>query len=208
MEAYLSLFPLKLVAFPGEELNLHIFEPRYKQLISDCRLSGQNFGVGVYLDKVTMNGTEVQLLEIAKLYEDGRMDIKTKAVRPFEILTFHNPQAGKLYPGGQVRFLENDPKVSEVQYQQFLFYLKEVLRLLQYEVNFSKFQVTSFTFAHVVGLKLEQEYELLLMPSEADRQVFLTDHFKKIIPLMRDMQHAKEKIKMNGHFKYLDPLNF
>jgi uncharacterized protein len=208
MEAYLPLFPLKIVAFPGEDLNLHIFEPRYKQLIQDCEVSGGTFGVGVYLEQLTNFGTEVELVEIAKMYEDGRMDIRTKAIRPFEILQFDNPQEGKLYPAGKVIFLENDPKVTEVLYQQFLFYLKEMLRLLNYEVDFAKFQITSFTFAHVVGLKLDQEFDLLLMPTEAERQEYLTDHFKKMIPILKDLQDAKEKIKMNGHFKYLDPLDF
>ncbi|WP_143959748.1 LON peptidase substrate-binding domain-containing protein [Litoribacter populi] len=208
MDAYLPLFPLKLVAFPGEDLSLHIFEPRYKQLINDCKETGSNFGVGVYLKELTTFGTEVELVQIVQTYEDGRMDIKTKAIQPFEILRFENPQEGKLYPGGEIAYLENDPHVSEVIYQQFLFYLKEMLRLLQYDADISKFQVTSFTFAHVVGLKLEEEFELLLMQKESERQEYLILHFKKMIPVMKDLQHAKEKIRMNGHFKYLDPLDF
>ncbi|MBS9523783.1 LON peptidase substrate-binding domain-containing protein [Litoribacter alkaliphilus] len=208
MDAYLPLFPLKIVAFPGEELNLHIFEPRYKQLVNDCKESGSNFGVGVYLKELTKYGTEVELKEIVYTYEDGRMDIKTKAIRPFHILNFENPQEGRLYPGGEVEYLENDPRVTSVTYQQFLFYLKEMLRLMQYEADLASFQVTSFTFAHVVGLKLEQEFELLLMQKESERQEYLTQHFKKMIPIMKDLEHSKEKIRMNGHFKYLDPLDF
>jgi len=208
MTEYISLFPLKLVPFPGEDLNLHIFEPRYKQLIADCIEGKASFGVAVYLDELTQFGTEVELIEVFKTYDDGKLDIRTKAVRPFEILTFDNPIAGKLYAGGEVRFIENDPKVNEVIYSEFMVYLEEMLRLLNYEVDLSTFTVSSFTFAHVLGLKIEEEFELLLIPKEEERQLYLIDHFKKMIPIMKDVEHAKEKIKMNGHFKNLDPLNF
>ena len=208
MTDYISLFPLKLVPFPGEDLNLHIFEPRYKQLIADCIAGIATFGVAVYLDELTQYGTEVELIEVFKTYEDGKLDIRTKAVRPFEILSFDNPMAGKLYAGGQVRFLENDPKVNEAVYSEFMFYLKEMMRLLNYEVDLSSFTVSSFTFAHVLGLKIEEEFELLLITKEEERQIYLINHFKKMIPIMKDVEHAKEKIKMNGHFKNLDPLNF
>ena len=208
MNEYLPLFPLKLVPFPGEELNLHIFEPRYRQLIADCVTENKTFGVAVYLDKITQYGTEVELVEISKTYEDGKLDVRTKAVRPFEILTFDNPVDGKLYAGGEVRFLENDAHVSDVIYNEFLFYLKEMMRLLNYDVDFSDYTITSFTFAHVLGLKLEEEFGLLLLTKEEDRQVFLIQHFKKMIPIMKDVEDAKKKIKMNGHFKNLDPLNF
>ena len=208
MTDYISLFPLKLVPFPGEDLNLHIFEPRYKQLIADCIAGMATFGVAVYLDELTQYGTEVELIEVFKTYEDGKLDIRTKAVRPFEILSFDNPMSGKLYAGGQVRFLENDPKVNEAVYSEFMFYLKEMMRLLNYEVDLSSFTVSSFTFAHVLGLKIEEEFEFLLITKEEERQIYLINHFKKMIPIMKDVEHAKEKIKMNGHFKNLDPLNF
>ena len=45
MEQQLALFPLQLVVFPGESLNLHIFEPRYRQLIEDAEQQGITFGV-------------------------------------------------------------------------------------------------------------------------------------------------------------------
>lgn len=67
----LPLFPLKLVAFPGEQLNLHIFEPRYKQLIKDIETSKGTFGIAVYLDKLMPFGTEVELEEVSKVYDDG-----------------------------------------------------------------------------------------------------------------------------------------
>lgn len=208
MDGYLPLFPLKMVAFPDEPINLHIFEPRYKQLINDILETGETFGIAVYIDSLMAFGTEVQLLDVSKLYEDGRMDIKTKALGVFEILSFDNPMPGKLYAGGKVNFKENDLKVPEAIYREFLFYLKELLRLLNHPVDLVPFAVNSFSFAHKIGLTLAEEYELLTMEKESERIAYLLRHLLKVIPVMREMESAKKKIQMNGHFKNLDPLEF
>jgi hypothetical protein len=208
MEHQIPLFPLKLVAFPGEQLNLHIFEPRYKQLIVDIIATKGTFGIAVYLDKLMPFGTEVELEEVSKVYEDGRMDIKTRGKRSFEILSFENPIKDKLYAGGNVVFYDNDPRVGENQYAEFIFYLKELFRLMEYEAEIVPLQLNSFTFAHKLGLNLTEEYELLLMSKESDRIKFLTRHMMKVIPIMRDIEIAKKKIQMNGHFKNLEPLDF
>ncbi|WP_332914209.1 hypothetical protein [Algoriphagus boritolerans] len=63
---YIPFFPLKLVAFPGEELNLHVFEPRYKELLEDVENHGTTFGICVFTDKLSGYGTEVALERIKK----------------------------------------------------------------------------------------------------------------------------------------------
>ncbi len=208
MSVTLPLFPLKLVAFPGEKLNLHIFEPRYKQLIKDCIEEKINFGVCVYLDRLKSHGTEVELLEVHKTYEDGRMDVKTQAIRSFRILSFENPIDGKLYAGGEVNFLENESVISNEAYHEFIFYLKEMLGLLHYDVDIDAMEVNSFTFAHTLGLNLEEEYQLLAMENEMDRIRYLITHLKRVVPVVREVEKAREKIRMNGHFRYFDPLDF
>lgn len=206
---YLAFFPLKLVAFPGEELNLHVFEPRYKELLQDVEATGINFGICVFTDQLSGYGTEVILEKVKKRYDDGRLDIQTRGFRTFKILNFDNPVSGKLYAGGNVSFLKDNPAITAVQQHEFIFYLKEMLHLLNYdEVEFDPLQVNSFTFAHKIGLRLEEELELLQMESESDRTDFLIRHFKRMIPVIKAVESAKEKIKLNGHYKYLDPLSF
>lgn len=208
MENYIPIFPLKLVAFPGEEINLHIFEPRYRQLIADIVDHNTTFGIAVYLDKLMPFGTEVELKEVSKVYEDGRMDIKTIGKKLFEIITLENPMPLKLYAGGNVVFYENDPRISQNLYSEYLFYLKELFRLMNFEIDLIPLQVNSFTYAHKIGLKIEEEYDLLLMEKEEERVKYLIKHLLKVIPILRDVEAAKKKIQMNGHFKNLDPLDF
>lgn len=205
---YLPFFPLKLVAFPGEELNLHIFEPRYRELIADVEQSGSSFGICVYINSLSGFGTEVMLEKINKRYEDGRLDIRIRGLRAFKILSFDNPMQGKLYAGGNIAFLNDDPKITDVLHHEFVFYLKEMLHLLNFQGEVDFETVNSFTFTHKLGLKLEEELEMLQMESERERTEYLIKHFKRMIPVIKAVELAKEKIKLNGHFKHLDPLNF
>jgi hypothetical protein len=205
---YLPFFPLKLVAFPGEELNLHIFEPRYKELMKDAEEEGKTFGICTFLNQLSGYGTEVMLEKIHKKYEDGRLDVRIRGIRSYRILTFDNPAPGKLYSGGNVEYLKNNPIITDIKHHEFLFYLKEMLHLLNYPMEFDPEDVNSFTFSHKIGLKLEEELELLKMESESERTDYLIRHFKRMIPVMKAVENAKEKIKQNGHFKHLDPLNF
>jgi ATP-dependent Lon protease len=92
---FLPLFPLRLVVFPGEKLNLHIFEPRYKQLIHECETEGITFGINAFINDTMMPlGTEIKLLSIAKHYENGEMDICTEGVKVYEIEKFHKEPNG------------------------------------------------------------------------------------------------------------------
>lgn len=208
MEKTLPLFPLKLVAFPGENLNLHIFEPRYRQLIGDCLLHGITFGVCVYLDKLMMYGTEVSVLEVYNTYEDGRMDIKTKGLRVFRILDFRNPLADRLYAGGEVVFLENNPSFDPLVFSEYKDLLKQMLPLLGLKDDLDLIELDSFTYSHKIGLKVTDEFQLLCITSEEDRLRFLISHLKTVLPIMQQLEAARARIKMNGHFKSLDPLDF
>ncbi len=97
---YLSLFPLNLVAFPDEKLNLHVFEPRYRQLISECIEEDRTFGIPVFIgNQVEKCGTEMRVTTLSRRYDDGRMDIETVGVAVFRLLSFENPAPGKLYSG-------------------------------------------------------------------------------------------------------------
>jgi len=84
MTNFIPIFPLALVVYPGEELNLHIFEPRYKQLIAECFEMKKNFGIpSVINDKMADLGTLVEIKEIVKTEENGEMDIRKEVSRCF-----------------------------------------------------------------------------------------------------------------------------
>ena len=210
MQKFLPLFPLNLVAFPLEDLNLHIFEQRYRDLINECLDDGKTFGIPVFLDgKMPGFGTEVKIVKLSKKYDDGRMDIRTQGIRAFRILEFQNPVEMKLYAGGIVELLP-EPEISPSIMVGLTQRVEKLYKYLGEENDFdpNKPQPYSFQIAHKIGLSHEQEYNLLKIPTEAERQGFLIQHLERIIPILQEVERTKERIKLNGHFKNLDPLSF
>lgn len=205
----LPLFPLKSVFFPGETVPLHIFEPRYKDLIMDCRREAATFGIPVFIDHGLSHGIEVQLVEVVNTYDNGEMDVICLARQVFRLLSFTNPMEGKAYAGGEVEFLEMDDRAD--------FALrKEVLRLLErlYGLMELPFPIiaperfNSYLLAHKMGLSFEQEFQLLKLLGETRRLEFIGDHLRTTINVLGAVERTKGTIKMNGHFRNFDPLDF
>ena len=211
MEKYIPLFPLSLVAYPTENLNLHIFEPRYKQLVNDCMNGSVTFGVCPYIDGTIADmGTEMQIMEIEKAYSDGRMDIRCKGVGLFQLLKFHNPAMNKLYAGGVILPVPNDWDEDQEIREELIDAVHKLYQVaqIQFQVNTEDPKPLSYQVAHKIGLSLPQEYELLQITSEAERQKFLLVHIRATIPVLEEIERTRARIKMNGHFKNLDPLQF
>lgn len=209
MKSYLPLFPLNVVVFPGEILNLHIFEPRYKQLINECRENSTAFGIPHYIESEIRFGTEVLLLSVEKEYPDGRMDITSKGRRVFHVRSFDNPYPGKLYAGGDVEFIATDTEARPETTEEMISLTRELyqnLNMIQ-DVSISE-NILSFDLGHKIGLSQDQEIALLKIEKEEIRQHFIIAHLKKAIPMLRDIERTKERIRMNGHFKSFDPLDF
>lgn len=206
MTNFIPIFPLSTVVYPGEQLNLHIFESRYKQLILECVETKKPFGVPAVIDdKVSEMGTLVQVKEISQVYEDGKMDIKTEGLQVFRILELINELPDKLYSGAIVNYPENDEKGNRALMQGIVKGIKELHKLLKIEKKFSKpdDEMWSYDVAHHAGMSLPEEYELLELLHELQRQEYLKRHLKKVIPLLAEMEMLKEKVKLNGHFKNL-----
>lgn len=210
MGKFLPLFPLQLVVFPGEKLKLHIFEPRYKQLVGECRDDAITFGIPPYFDgRVAEYGTEMRLLTIFKTYDDGRMDILTEGVAAFHLDEFVRNVPDKLYHGAQVTIIGNDPVAYEIttdelakQYAR----LHDLMKTDYLRKSFSSKNV-SFEIAQEVGLKLSQKVELLSLEKEADRQLLLVNHLHTVIPMLEGVQDTRRRIRQNGHFQALPPLD-
>ncbi|SFF20911.1 LON peptidase substrate-binding domain-containing protein [Thermoflexibacter ruber] len=206
----LPLFPLNLVVFPQEELNLHIFEPRYKQLVNDCINQKATFGIPVFLEnKIQEIGVEVQITALVNRYPDGRMDIKTRGERIFRLKSFFNPMLGKMHAGGEVEFLETEEDSDMLQRLLFIEAVSQLYEILNVKAELkSDVPFLSYQYAHKIGLSLKQEYELLTLLAESERIDYLIEHLRKSIPIVREMERTKQVIRMNGHFKNLDPLKF
>lgn len=211
MPRQLALFPLNLVVFPGENLNLHIFEPRYRQLVRDCLADGITFGIPPYRNEaVSALGTEMRLVSVEKTYDTGEMDIRTRAVGVFRIEEFYRQAPGKLYAAGLVEDLPNHATADVLLRQRITHCLQQLydvlgLRKLLRELP-ADYRI--YDVAHHLGLSTDQEYQLLELETEAERQELVLDHLEHILPVLLETERLKERVRLNGHFKNLTPPNF
>ncbi len=210
MTNFIPIFPLSVVVYPDEDLNLHIFEPKYKQLIKECNEQKKPFGIPVVVDsKVNEMGTLVEIIEISKTYNSGEMDIKTRGKKIFRVLEIIKDVPDKLYSGAIVSYPPNTGHGKKLLMSKVIVAIKELHKLLNVTRPFHKEeeQLTSYDVAHHAGLTLEEEYEFLSLTSELQRQEYLKRHLAKVLPVVAEMESLKEKIKLNGHFKNISGFN-
>jgi uncharacterized protein len=210
MTNFIPIFPLGIVVFPGEELNLHIFEPRYKQLINECFSLKKPFGIPVVLEnKVQELGSVVEITELTKVYDSGEMDIKTKGKQVFRILETIKDVPDKLYGGAIVTYPDNNNNGNPDVMRKLMASIRELHNLLKVEKEFKKKddEITSYDVAHHIGFSQEEEYEILGLFDERQRQEYIKRHLNKALPMLAEMEQLKDKIKGNGHFKNLGGLD-
>jgi Lon protease-like protein len=212
MTNFIPIFPLGVVVYPEEQLNLHIFEPRYKELVTECSENKKPFGIPTVINNHLNDlGTLVEVTEITTVFENGEMDIKTKGIKIFRILEVIKEIPDKLYTGAIVNYPDNleDGGKRELM-QRVVLGVRELHKLLNVTKDFKKpdEQLKSYDIAHHIGMSLQEEYDLLGLFQEIQRQEYLKRHLNKVLPVLAEMETLKDKIKLNGHFKNLSSLNF
>jgi Lon protease-like protein len=210
MTNFIPLFPLDIVVYPGEKLNLHVFEPRYKQLITECHQTKKPFGIPTVLKTgIGEIGTLVEVSEVVQVYEDGKMDIKTTGIKVFRILEVIKSLPDKLYSGAIVNYPTNEGRYNGELKKKVLSSIRALHELMKLTKDFSKPEedLTSYDVAHHAALSIEEEYELLGLMREDQRLEYLKRHLLKILPLVNEMETLKERIKLNGHFKEIKGFN-
>ncbi|WP_335966564.1 LON peptidase substrate-binding domain-containing protein [Galbibacter sp. PAP.153] len=209
MNRIIPLFPLQLVVFPDEELPIHVFEDRYLQLIKDCKRGKLNFGIPVFFEGKIEFGTEMIIKKIVRTYENGVMDIVCKGKRVFKVEKFFNPIPNKLYAGGEVTFMPRKNDGTQQQKQKVIDLIYQLYNSIDVTVASIDIETfSSFSFAHKIGMNIEDEYKLIQIKSEHARLRYLEKHLTKVLPVLKQVNRTKELIQMNGHFKNLDPLDF
>ncbi len=199
---FLALFPLQLALFPGEHVPLHIFEPRYKQLIAECRDEGIHFGIPAFVNgNVSVYGTEVELVRILQTYDSGEMDIVVRGVRVFKIIKFHQNVPDKLYSGANIAFPEDDPESDADVEKELSDRFMELMRQLDKKSDaLSRTSpALSYRVGAEAGLSLEQRVHLLSVLREAERQRYVLDHVNRVIRTVREQKSGPGRVSSNGH---------
>lgn len=207
MNQFLPMFPLNIVSFPNEIVNLHIFEERYKQLINECWEQKTTFGMPPFIEKKLMDyGTEMEVKEISRVFKNGEMNIKAVGKRAFRVIEFHKTIPEKLYSAADIEFLDNNFEVDFLVQEELTNKLMVLFERLGIKKNLSSYN--SFGVAHYIGMTPREEYDLLKIEFEKDRQQEIINHLDKIMPVIDRAQSIRERIQMNGHFRNYPKLDF
>jgi len=201
MNALLPLFPLDVVLLPGTPIPLHIFEPRYKELIGECLAQKTAFGiVRAKEDSIAEIGCTAEILEVAKRYDDGRLDIVCEGRRRFEVMGLNEE---RVFLQAEVTYFEDEPggaAPAEGLNEALSLYL-DLMRLFDADAEAPEAGTPqlSFQLAAPMPLDLDFKQTLLGMRSERERIASVVTYYQALLPRMRRAVRARQKAGGNGH---------
>ena len=195
----LPLFPLDLVLFPGAPLPLHIFEPRYKELVAECLAHKTNFGmVRARENSLAEVGCTAVILDVNKTYTDGRLDISTEGGQRFAVRQLNQERS---FLRGEVVFFDDEPsQVSKRETDTLIDLHQQLFAVLGQRVEVEKtFVSLSFQLANELPVDLDFKQSILEMKSEAERVETLIEYYRATIPKVERTMRARDKASGNGH---------
>jgi Lon protease-like protein len=198
----LPIFPLEVVLFPGIPLPLHIFEPRYQEMIGECLQQKKPFGiVRAQKEGIAELGCTAEIVELLKRYDDGRMDIMTVGRRRFELVEVNRDRN---FLQAQVLFIDDEPEgtlgITPAARERALELFSEVAELIGQEQDVdSGSRLLSFQLAGTLPIDLDFKQALLAIRSEAERLAGLTEFFEAILPKLKKAARRRDKAGGNGH---------
>ncbi|MFN3597006.1 MAG: LON peptidase substrate-binding domain-containing protein [Rubricoccaceae bacterium] len=199
----LPLFPLGIVLLPQEPVPLHIFEPRYKEMIGRCLDEDIPFGI-LYASETALAevGCTARVRRVITRYADGRMDIVVVGEKRFRTLAIHRDLA---YLTADVVDVAEPaaaaPEASALrtrviaQHMRLLEMAGEPLRPEHYDT----FAHTSYFVGRNAGLEHDQKQHLLELPTEAERLGFLAAHLQRMLARVERVRQLHDLARGDGH---------
>jgi Lon protease-like protein len=197
----ISLFPLDLVLFPGVPLPLHIFEPRYREMIAECIASNAPFGVvRAQRDGLAVVGCTAQVMRLLHSYPDGRSDILTQGIDRFEIEQLDDSRS---FLQAEVDLLPDTGAAADRAAREECVALHfEAMHLLgtgEPGVSLSLDDPVAYLLAASMPADLNFQQALLAMRSDQERTETLASYYRAVLPKLRIGAKASERASTNGH---------
>jgi len=201
VSALLPLFPLDLVLLPRVPLPLHVFEPRYKEMIAECLEHNRHFGiVRSHDESLATIGCTAEIVNVLKKYPDGRMNILTEGKRRFEVLQINQERT---FLQGDVFYLEDEMEPAPAgEIESALRLHGDIMRLAGAQPEaIEKTDAVQLAYRLAGSLPFDPDFQqaLLEMNSEAVRIRAIIVFFERILPALQRNARAKRKAGGNGH---------
>jgi len=196
----LPLFPLDVVLLPGTPLPLHIFEPRYKEMIGECLTNEAPFGVIRALEGgIAEVGCTAGIVTVTKKYSDGRLDLIAEGRKRFEVLELNEERP---FLQAEVLLIPDEPAdVQPADRDRAIQLHLEILTMAGAVQDLSAADQTqlSFYLAGSLPLDLDFKQKLLAIRSEGQRIREVAGYLEGILPRLQHAARAKERAGGNGH---------
>ncbi|MGA2202469.1 MAG: LON peptidase substrate-binding domain-containing protein [Terriglobales bacterium] len=194
MNSLLPIFPLELVLLPGVPLPLHIFEPRYKEMIAECLEQKKPFGVvRASSAGVADIGCTAEIMSVTKKYDDGRMDILTRGVERFEVIHVNEDRS---FLQAEISVVQDEDEAGKPAAQMVTQAVRlhaEIAKLAGAELSGPDQHAgnLSFLLAGSLPLDLDFKQSLLSTLSEAKRLEAVVGYLEAILPGLRRAAKAR-----------------
>lgn len=203
----LGLFPLPLVLVPTERIPLHIFEPRYVELIEECISTGDDFGLVLATGDGAVHeiGTRASVQQVLDTQDDGQMDVIVEGGARFRL---HELTSGRSFTTGEVQaVVDDDDPPSESDVFRALELFAELADTTESDVDLpdADSELLDFELAARVDFGAEPKQELLSSTSPRERMRRLVELLEVALEAVRIEQTLRERAGQNGKVAPLDP---
>jgi Lon protease-like protein len=203
----LGLFPLPIVLVPTERIPLHIFEPRYRELIEECVANETEFGLALSTGDGAVHevGTRARVADVLDVLEDGRMNVVVEGGERFRLLEL---TPGRAFTTGIVEpLVDEDDPADDVDAERAFELFRELAALAESDVDIPDSSSATFDWeiSARVDFGVDPKQELLAMTSPRLRMVRLVDVLETSIEALRAEQVLRERAGKNGKVAPLDP---
>jgi Lon protease-like protein len=195
----IGLFPLELVLLPTERVPLHIFEPRYKELIGECLRSGHEFGLVLEDERGRREiGTRAAVVEVLQVFDDGRMNVVVEGHDRFRLREL---TSGRAFLTGDVEPIDDDEDEAPADDSE------RALALFRQLVDVAGGDVDepdgtsgslSFEIASRIDFGIEPKQELLELRSEPARLTHLCELLERAVEAVQREREVRERAATNG----------
>jgi Lon protease-like protein len=200
LDDLLPLFPLEVVLFPGTPLPLHVFEPRYKEMMGECLAEHRNFGVVRAIEQGLADvGCTAEIITVVKEYPDGRLDLVSEGRKRFELLRVNQERS---FLQAEVLLISDEPGTPPAEDTSRAVQLHSELLAIAgatQDLSAADPSLLSFYLAGSLPLDLDFKQKLLGLRSEPERISLLISYLETIIPNLRRAATARERAGGNGH---------
>ena len=201
----IGLFPIEIVLFPESIFPLHIYEDRYKELISQSIDHNEEFGVNlIFENKMHDIGCTAKVISVLKKYSDGKLDINIKGLQRYKLNSFSDGEE-KWFTGEIEYIFDKEEPRDELLVLEAIKLFNELVGKIKIinidEIIYEdlKTEFPSFLIAQKSGLSPIQKQDLLEMHSENHRLEFLKQHLRTVIPVLQEAFQVDKIVKNDGY---------